>query len=256
MTKFIIFAHARSGSTNLTRSLNLHPDLKVVEEPFHERYSTWHPGEKSYINFVKDQFTLEQVLAEIFSRFDGMKVLDYQLPEEIYCHMLQMPQHKVILLQRRNMLQAVVSHLIAEQTGVWHISDLNPEAELRYRHLAPLSLEEIALRLKWQTRLQTYYRQVVLQRPDKERMLLFYEDFYCDDPNKNRAALRSVFRFLGVLMPEIAGSDAFLSPRIAKINNKSRYRLVPNAEQINTRFGNDGVGWLFAKGIGTDDGER
>ena len=45
--KLVLFAHARSGSSTLLRILQLHPALHIVEEPFHDQYATWNPGEKN-----------------------------------------------------------------------------------------------------------------------------------------------------------------------------------------------------------------
>jgi hypothetical protein len=244
-SKFILFAHARSGSTSLTRSLNLHPDVKVAEEPFAKKYSQWHRRERNYIDLITDIPSLDQVLSEIFSRFDGMKTLDYQLPEETYTHMLLLPQYKVILLHRRNLLQTVVSGLIAEQTSVWHISHLNAGREEMYKHLSPLSMEEIQNRLNYQGYLQSYYSEIVHRKPEDSRMQLYYEDFYSEDLAKTRNALNGVFTFIGV--PASSGNefDCFLDPKTAKINDNKRYQLIPNADEINARFGNDNTGWLF-----------
>ncbi|MBD3280690.1 hypothetical protein GF389_04155, partial [Candidatus Dojkabacteria bacterium] len=45
MTKFAIFAHARSGSTSLAQVLAASPDVNMTIEPFHPDYSKWNPEE-------------------------------------------------------------------------------------------------------------------------------------------------------------------------------------------------------------------
>jgi hypothetical protein len=44
--QFILFAHARSGGSNLLKALQLHPLLRIAEEPFHEKYHVWHPDDR------------------------------------------------------------------------------------------------------------------------------------------------------------------------------------------------------------------
>ena len=65
---------------------------------------------------IQDVPSLGAQLAEIFTAYNGIKMLEYQLPEPLYVHLLQRPDCQVILLRRKNLLQAVVSGLIAEQT--------------------------------------------------------------------------------------------------------------------------------------------
>src|SRR5215475_6736080 len=117
--KFILFAHARSGSSNLLEALQLHSLLLIAEEPFHEKYHVWHPDERKYVDLITDIPSLEAQLAMLFAKYNGIKVLDYQLPRELYTHLLLRSEFRVIFLRRRNLLQAVISRCIAEQTGVW-----------------------------------------------------------------------------------------------------------------------------------------
>jgi hypothetical protein len=56
----------------------LHPALAILEEPFNQNFVTWHPQNKDYLSFVRDVESLDEQLAEIFGRFNGVKVLDYQ----------------------------------------------------------------------------------------------------------------------------------------------------------------------------------
>lgn len=245
MTKFILFAHARSGSTSLARALNAHPGIKLAEEPFSQKYSQWNPGEKNYIDFIDDATSLEQTLIELFSSFDGIKILDYQLPEELYTHMLLLPQYKVILLRRRNLLQAIVSGLIAEQTDIWHIADLSNESEKRYETLTPLSTVEIEKKLNYQSELQEYYRDTCLRRSDGAVLMVDYEELYTSDLPQNRAVLKTILQFLEVSDSDITKFDFFIDPGRSKINDVSRYRLLPNGREINEMFGSDVTGWLF-----------
>jgi|TARA_B100001971_G_C18012100_1_gene442934 hypothetical protein len=46
--KFIIFAHARSGSSSLVDALNAHPKITVMTEPFDENRINWDNESKIY----------------------------------------------------------------------------------------------------------------------------------------------------------------------------------------------------------------
>ena len=138
--RVVMFAHPRSGSTSLLDILNVHPELNLVEEPFHESFSIWHPDEKNYAALIEDRTTLDAQLSDIFSKYNGMKVLDYQLSYELYAYLLLKPWLKVIVLRRKNVLQAAVSVFIAKQTGIWNIRDLDPESGNSYYKLQAIPL--------------------------------------------------------------------------------------------------------------------
>ena len=240
----VIFAHARSGSTSLVRSLNLHPDLNIAEEPFHPKYSLWHPDERSYVETIVDNTSLDLALKEIFLKYDGIKVLDYQLAENLYSELLQ-SNCKVICLRRRNVLKTIVSNLVAVQTSVWHITDRNLDNNKKYEELQPLDFREIENIFNYHAELQSTYRPLILQKPPDLRLCIDYEDLYTDNLVQNRSALRSVFSFLGLLMPETPEIDFYLNPASSRIMNPHIYLKVPNIGEIEERFGSDDSGWLL-----------
>jgi LPS sulfotransferase NodH len=122
--KLVIFAHARSGSSSLYRLLQLHSSLHIAEEPFHDSYHSWNPSEKNYVDHITDIPSLEEQLGALFAKYNGIKILQYQLPVALYTHLLLKPELRIVFLRRRNLLQAAVSGRIAEQTNIWKIWDL------------------------------------------------------------------------------------------------------------------------------------
>jgi hypothetical protein len=244
-SSFIIFAHARSGSTSLAKALDLHSAVKIAIEPLHPNYGEWHPEERSYVQEIHDTGSLERVLTEIYSKYNGIKVLDYQLPEELYSHMLRDPTYKVIFLWRRNLLRAVVSGLIAEKTGVWQISDLNPARRESFENLAPIPEAIISEKLKYGLHLRRFYSELISQKQEHSRLSLEYETLYTDDAAANRRTLEGVFTFLGLELSEGIDFGAHLDPRRAKIVRDESYGMVPNAESINRTFGCEETGFLF-----------
>lgn len=245
--KVIIFAHPRSGSTSLYNILNTHPDLNLALEPFHDSYGEWHPDEKNYIDYISDIPTLDAALEELFLKYNGMKILSYQLPEEIYKHLLNRSDCRVIFLWRANYLKSVVSVLIAEQTGIWQKSDLNTISGA-YEQLEPLKIEGIdgiKNRIKGMREGIRYWDKIISEKPEKTYYKVTYEELYCGDPEQGLARVKDIFDFLGLKEPETDKFIRFLEPRNEQINTAETYLAVPNIREINSRFGNSENGYLF-----------
>jgi hypothetical protein len=245
--RFVIFAQARSGSTALCRVLQLHPQLRIALEPFQHKYHTWNPEEPNYIDLISDIRSLEKQLALLFSKYDGFKVLDYQLPQELYAHMLLRSDIKVIALMRRNVLRQAVSGFIAEQTGVWQKRDLIVDLTTAYQGLEPIDLDALKATIDYRCELSRYYGDVLAQKPHQMCLPLCYEDIYTSDVARNRESVRSIFQFLGLCMPDDQELDKLIDPRVEKINSSVTYALLPNAKIIDEIFGSDETGWLFEK---------
>lgn len=231
----------------MCRVLQLHPRLRVALEPFYHKYHTWNPEEPNYIDHIVDTRTLDEQLASLLSRYDGFKVLDYQLPEDLYTRMLLRPDLKVIALRRRNTLQQAVSGFIAEQTGIWQKRDLAGAQATAYQRLEPIDLDDLKADIEYRCELSRHYMDVLAQKPSEMYLPLYYEDLYTADVARNRESVSSVFRFLGLSMPDSQELDDLVDPRVEKINSLATYALLPNAKIIDERLGSDGIGWLFEK---------
>jgi hypothetical protein len=245
-TKTVLFAHPRSGSSSLYYVLQKHAQLNLALEPFWHGYGAAHPDERNYVDDIEDIASLEQALEELFARYNGMKILDYQLPPKVYDYFLLKPDIRLIFLQRRNLLQAEVSCQIAEQTRVWGVEDMNEERQKIYHNLAPIPLKKMISSLEYAVDLRDHYSRIVSRRPKGTYWEVFYEDLYTKELPANRAAVQRVFDFLGLETPQGDKLDYYLDPGRSKVNSEATYRLLPNAEEINRRFGNADTGWLFA----------
>lgn len=82
-------------------------------------------------------------LADIFTKHSGFKLLGYQLPEELLAHIFQDESNRFVFLWRENLLQAVVSVLIAQQTQLWQIWDADKPVIEYYKQLNPLDVEDV-----------------------------------------------------------------------------------------------------------------
>lgn len=246
--RVIIFAHPRSGSTSLYKILNTHPVLNLSCEPFHPGYCQWNPDEKNYLEITKDIPSLELVLNELFRKYNGMKVLSYQLPEEIYNHLLSIKDCKIIFLTRTNILKAIVSVLIAEQTGVWQKNDLNQKTNDKYHRMQPLKIDGIdgiENRIKEHKAHTEYWKRIFSQKPATSYSDITYEELFCEGIERSFITINSIFKFLGLEMPEYDKIARYINPGYEQINSYDTYKLVPNICEINSRFGNDENGFLF-----------
>lgn len=243
--KLIIFAHARSGSSSLYRLLQLHPSLHIAEEPFHDGYQAWNPDEKNYVDHITDIASLEEQLGVLFTQYNGIKILQYQLPVELYTHLLLKPEVRIVFLRRRNLLQAAVSGRIAKQTKVWKVWDLAGDINQVYQTLTPLSIPRLREVIEYDDASMTQYEQIVDRRPSGTYVKLWYEDLYTPDVAHNRSVLQRAFDLLGLSMPATPDIDRLLDPALTKLNPAKLYKFIPNATEINEQLGSDQTGWLW-----------
>lgn len=87
--RVILFAHPRSGSSSLFQILQLHPQLHLLEEPFNESFVEWNPTNKDYLSHIHDIPSLDAQLADIFATYNGLKMLDYQLSDDLITYILK-----------------------------------------------------------------------------------------------------------------------------------------------------------------------
>ena len=243
--RLIVFAHPRSGSANLLRLLQLHPGLELLEEPFNEKHSSWWGPYGDHRNRISDLDSLEAVLDEIFAEYDGFKTLTYQLPEALNKAMLLAPNRKVVFQRRRNLLKAVVSGLIAEQTGLWSAAEAEAPVLDYYSGLEPISIEETAGRLAYERSMIDFYAELLSHLPASSCFNLFYEDVFLGPAAEQQAQLARLFEFIDVEPVPADAADRWLSPARARLNSEETYGRVPNLREIDEALGNDETGRLF-----------
>src|SRR5688572_14229881 len=243
--RIILFAHPRSGSSSLYQILQLHPELNILEVPFNENFTHWNPDNKNYRDRIHDIPSLEAQLAEIFAAYNGVKMLDYQLPDELAIHLLQRRDCKIIFLRRKNLLQSIVSVLIAEQTQLWKKWEMTKPLENYYCNLHPLDVREIQRRVAELKQHLDFFEWVIDALPDDKPIKLTYEDLYFSPPAQRDVQIAAMWNFLGVIPLESEQLQYYLQPEAVKINSAATYALVPNAHDIQRSCGNDVTGWLY-----------
>jgi LPS sulfotransferase NodH len=235
---FVLFAHARSGSTSLARALERSPDVRILMEPFNESFTRWNPGATDYRATVTDAASLDAALPELYADHDGIKVLDYQRPREVYTHLLTTGDRNVVFLRRRNLLRTCVSVELSEQTGIWHRWDGSHDDAV----LDAISIDAVRKRLVDLEREMTYYDGVIASLPPERVFRLAYEDLY----SPHGADLVAVtLAFLGAEPVVTDETLRLLDPAHTQLNRESVYRRIPNAREIDAELGDDGTGRLF-----------
>lgn len=233
MSKFVIFAGARTGSTSLAKVLGESPDVKMAIEPFHPKFSQWNPGEKNYSEFIKNSSTMKQVLEELFTKYNAIKVLDYQFPEDIYSELLGRKDLRIIYLRRKNLVAKALSALIAHQTGEWHKSN---KTDL-YENLQPLNIQELEEMINYSRELNKTYETFLENNREGEYLPLFYEELYSESFDKNRKTLETICEFLDIALSPDEPIKRHMTPEEAKINYDQIYKKLPNYKEIEERFG-------------------
>ena len=243
--RLIFFAHPRSGSTSLYEILQLHPELNILEEPFNENFTRWNSNNKNYRDLIYDIPSLDVHVAEIFTAYNGIKMLDYQLPDNLVIHLLQNPAHKVIFLRRTNLLQAIVSVLIAKQTEVWKKWETTKPLEEYYQSLQPLDLQDVQRRILALKEHLDFCESVIDARPKDTVIKLTYEDLYFSERPRQYQLVTAIWNLLKISPLEWKQYQYYLRPEEVKINSAATYSLLPNAREIESYCGNDMTGWLF-----------
>ena len=243
--QLIFFAHARSGSSSLLKILQLHPDLHLVEEPFHEDFASWGPDNPNYRDQIHDQASLDKQLDTIFATYNGLKVLEYQLPDDLIAHLLQRPDRHVLFLRRRNLLQSVVSAMIGQQTQLWKTWDMTQPLEEYYRHLQPLDIGEVKQQISGLQEHLDYCEKTVNNRSGTPALKLIYEDLYFAPEDQRNQQIDSIWPWLGIAPLASEQLQYYLTPKTAKVNSATTYAYLPNAQEIEQECGNERTGWLY-----------
>jgi hypothetical protein len=132
ITRFIILAHARSGSSILMLSLRQHPAISMLGEVFHQSGEYWKVGDYAPgagLSAAPDggRFLENYVFRppnEPQTRAIGFKILYLQArsgPEASAWSFLQKNADiRIIHLYRTNLLETVVSLQLALRSGEWY----------------------------------------------------------------------------------------------------------------------------------------
>ena len=243
--KVLLFAHPRSGSSSLFQILDLQPELRILEEPFNENYVKWKPGNKNYRDLIRDRESLDAQLDEILAQYDGLKVLNYQLGDELSRCLLMRKDLRIIFLRRRNLLQTAVSDRIAHQTNLWKRWNMVGPLANYYRNLKPLDVTDIRCYITGMKRQMDHFESVVDGRSADRVFKIEYERLYLSSFVDQTKQLDALFGFLELAPIRSERINYYLRPESAKLNSNATYAYLSNSCEIDLQCGCDETGWLF-----------
>ena len=148
--------------------------------------------------------------------------------------MLAKPGTKIIFLTRKNLVDAALSSLIAEQTSMWHKSEMDEKA---YDNLKPVSLKKIEEIVNYIGKMNAIYSAFLHENRKGDFIEEFYEDMYSENLDVNMNKINSICNFLAIETPPLSAINQYMIPQNSKQNINNIYNKVPNISQIRSRFG-------------------
>ncbi|MFH1358796.1 MAG: hypothetical protein ABIH37_02830 [archaeon] len=252
--KIIIITHGRSGSTSLLLSLNQHPKINIINEPFnseHQHKNKQHLIPK--IKNIKDIESLEWYLKEIYKDYNGLKTLFHHLQENLYKYLLSKVDYKVIFLTRKNLLKAAVSENLSRETRIWNprgenLKEYNEEIkEMKFKNMDIISLKKI---INYNKNKINLYRRF-LEQNNIPFFNLYHEDLfdYRLKSNNQIKMINNIIKFIGLDIISdskiLKKTKDILDYNKNKINDEEVYKKIPNIGFVEEKLGNNENGFLF-----------
>jgi LPS sulfotransferase NodH len=217
--RFVIFAQGRTGSSLLAQLLDSHPRIRCEGELL-ARGHRFPPGRRrSALRY------LEGRSAAFTGRAYGFKVKIYQLREDqemsdpgAFLSALHARGWRILHLRRQDLLRQVLSNLVAEERGAWHLEEGDHEIPMTPLVVAPeVVLEGLARR-----RAHAADEEAALG--GIPRLELVYERDLLD-PARHQATADRVCAWLGL-------PAAPVRSRLRRINRGRLRELVANHEAL------------------------
>ena len=215
--KFIIVSHSRSGSNLMINSLKQYPGIYIPtrSEIFaaHNRIK----GE-NFVPILNQLFTkrLKNIKAV------GCKIFYYHLTDEEWKKIVNIPNLKIIHLQRKNRLRIIVSEKIAFKTGQWASHNKSDTVEINSKKIH-LDFDEVLQRIET---IESW------EKIAKERFKNHsYQDVYYEDlTNQLDPTITNLTAFLGF------SKKVNIKTKLYKQNPEPLCELIENYQELKTQF--------------------
>ncbi len=245
---FIVYASARTGSTSLRLALDCYRGIYCANEPFNEDV----PG--NVRGRISDLASLKRETERLWRHYNGIKHI-WQPDRSRFSdpamedYLLTAAAERIVFLNRRNLLQRIVSTQMSEQNRVWQMWGEQSRGKIMAHHYEPL--DKAALRTELQAEREASMRvRQRLQQSGRPYMDLWYEDLFGSQSREQKLhALGGVFAFVtgrpfqrALLRPN---ASKLLDADTNKVNSPQTYRLVPAIDEIEDEFGSEETGFLF-----------
>jgi len=225
--------------------LDCHPALTLLmDEPFNEDFSSWLPANPDYLSQIVGVTSLDRVVDGILAEYSGFKVHSYQLEPELLAHLLCRRDLYIVFLRRRNLLEAAVSGLIAEQTGLWAAGDRDRPLEDYYTGLGPLPAEDVRDKLRQIRENLVEVAAILRTRSDGRVLELCYEDLFLAGRSTRWRLAGSLWAHLGLPPCDNPRVGRLLEDASFRMGKPATYGRLPGLAQIEATFGNDENGHI------------
>ncbi|MBC5801669.1 MAG: hypothetical protein GIX03_01370 [Candidatus Eremiobacteraeota bacterium] len=249
--RFILYASPRTCSTSLSLALNGYLGIRCAIEPF----SADSGG--NVRDRVCDLPSLKREVARLWCRYNGLKHIwkpngfPFEGQPGLNDYLLTAATDRVVLLNRRNALQRIVSWQIAAQADVFHVWKDADRTRLLSHRFQPLDKNVIEKQLinEREAVAAVQGRLDELGRPYK---MLWYEDLFGNGSRERMLnTLGNVIAFITgrPFQPKLLKKSVLelldsTNPQM-KVNSLQTYELVPNIREIEDQLGCDETGYLF-----------
>lgn len=211
--KFIIFGHARSG-TSIMKLLFESQGVKILGEPFNKDVQN---------NFV-DYFAcngFDLTIKKLMNNYDACKHLMHQQNQENNIKLIS--KYKTVFIYRKNILDAAISSQIAQKTNVWAASDVSFKSDYH-------TIDFLDFNLVKQT-CEEYSSGISLyQKFLNKSITICYEDFF-QDLNKQKFLIKELFSFTNINAKNELIINDLLSEK-HKLNKNSWANTLINWNEI------------------------
>jgi len=218
ITRYVLFLVARVGSTYLTSLLNSHPNITAEGEALRDLEEE---GAEVQLRWAREFLNPPLVSRNAAMGFNVKLV--HLVDPAAFAQLLQEQECKIIHLQRRNRIKAVVSRLngrrLYKQTGMWGLFDESERPGAF--HVDPEEFDEfLKHRERVDAELENYVDTLALPT-----LKLFYEDLLADED----AFLDGVFSFLDVPAKLVEGQTL-------KITSDDLREVILNFDEIRGNY--------------------
>ena len=240
----VILAHPRSGSTTFRTIFESHELLSILNEPFNPTRRTGGWG-YDYLNHLEQGGPLKNILNVISNHCCGAKHLLGQLEFEQDMEVFRHFQSRYLMI-RRNLLRAVVSCKVADQTRQWH---RRGQPQVTDAQLQPIPLQEIQAFLNTLQSNVARTREVI-QRENLSCTEVYYEDLF----DQTVGLPERIEMCVAYVRPHVQGIFSKRYPNVIarqldhgsnKVNSVNTYRMIPNHNEIHQNLSCDETGHLF-----------
>ena len=218
VNKFVLFLVARVGSTYLTSLMKSHPHILALGE---ELVDLEKEGAQAQLGW-SDKFLTPPLVGRYKVRGFNVKLV-HLCDRDRFTRLLNEKECKIIHLQRRNRVKAVISSLngerLYEKTGMWGLFDES-------NRLPPMQVElekfdnYLKHREKMDLEMEAHVKSI-----GRPLLSLYYEDLLAD----RNAFLSGLYRFLEVEPFPVEGETL-------KITSDDLREVVLNFDELRGRY--------------------